>query len=123
MVRTWKTTTAGILNIVSGVFVLISGITIVSLLGQPMATYVADYVMYSMKLSGTPNTSFVTMIIVTLAVALIVLGIISLLGGIYSLRRSVWGLALTGAIFAFSYLPPLGIPAIILIALSKHEFE
>ena len=123
MERTWKLKTAGTINIISGTFLLIGGIIIVSLLGQPaMATTWASYAMYSMGLSGTPSASFVTMFIIILATVLIVPGVISLLGGIYALRRSVWGLALAGSIFTCFYLLPLGIPAIITTALSKREF-
>jgi len=45
MKRTWKPITAGILNMISGVFFFIGGITIVGV-GKPMATMVAGYVMY-----------------------------------------------------------------------------
>lgn len=123
MERTWMSTTAGILSIISGAFFLIGGITIVSLLSQPtMATSWASYAMYSMGLSGTPSASFVTTFVITLATVLIVPGIVSLLGGIYALKRSLWGLALAGPVLVFFYLPPLGIPAIIFTALSKKEF-
>ena len=99
MERTWKPTTAGILNIISGAFFLIGGITVLSLLGQPiMATPWASYAMYSMGLSGTPSASFVTTFIVILATVLIVPGVVSMLGGFYSIKRSVWGLALAGSI-------------------------
>ena len=99
MERTWRPTTVGILNIISGVFFLIGGITVLSLLGQPiMATPWASYAMYSMGLSGTPNASFVTTFIVILATVLIVPGVVSMLGGFYSIKRSVWGLALAGSI-------------------------
>ena len=48
-----------------------------------------------------------------------------IVGGIFALRRRVWGLALAGAICAF--LVPagfiLGILAIIFVAMGKREFE
>lgn len=123
MERTWKPTTAGILNIISGVFFLIGGITVLGLLGQPiMVTSWASYAMYSMGLSGTPSASFITTFIVILATALIVPGVVSILGGIYSIKRSVWGLALAGSISTFLSSIFLGIPAVIFIALSKREF-
>ena len=123
MERTWKPTTAGILNIISGVFFLIGGITVLSLLGQPiMATPWASYAMYSMGLSGTPSASFVTTFIVILATVLIVPGVVSMLGGFYSIKRSVWGLALAGSISTFLSSVFLGIPAIVFIALSRREF-
>ena len=118
----WMPAAAGILNIISGVFVLIGGIAVATALGTPMAMAVTRYYMYSVGSSATITPSDVTIVIGILAAVLIVFGIVSALGGIYSLNRNVWGLALAGAIFAFFYLPPLGIPAVIFITLSRNEF-
>jgi uncharacterized membrane protein len=55
---------------------------------------------------------------------LIVLGIVAIVGGIYALRRRLWGLALAGSICAL--LGPwalLGILAIVFVSLGKGEFE
>ena len=123
MERTWKPTTAGILNVISGTCFLVGGITVLSLLGQPVvATPWAGYAMYSMGNSGAPSASFVTTFIVILAIALVVPGVVSILGGIYSIRRSVWGLALAGSISTLLASVFLGVPAIVLITLSRREF-
>ena len=123
MERTRKPTTVGILNIISGAFFLVGGITVLSLLGQPiMATPWASYAMYSMGLGGAPSASFVTTFIVILALVLIVPGVVSILGGVYSIKRSVWGLALAGSVSTFLSSVFLGIPAILFIALSRREF-
>ena len=114
--------TAGVLNIISGTFFLIGGIAVATALGTPMAEAVADYVMYSLGSASTLTPSVITIVLGILAAVLIIPGTVSLSGGIYALKRSLWGLAIAGAIFAFFYLPPLGIPAIIFIALSKGEF-
>jgi len=123
MQRTWMPTAVGILNVVSGAFLLIGGIAVIAALDTPMATSVASYVMYSMELSNAPDTSVVSTIIVILATVLIVPAIVSILGGICALKRGIWGLALAGSILSFFYLPFLGLPAIVLIALSKSTFE
>ncbi|HEX76694.1 MAG TPA: hypothetical protein G4O12_08990 [Dehalococcoidia bacterium] len=122
MKRTWKPTTAGVLNIISGIFLFIGGISVLGLLGQPMAASWANYVMYSVELSGAPSMSFVTTIIVILATALIVPGVLSILGGICSVKRSVWGMALAGSISTLLSVTFLGIPAIILTVVSRREF-
>ena len=120
--RTWMPTTAGILNIISGVFVLIGGIAVATM-DTTMVTAIISYYSYSVG-PGVPLTPLViTIFIVGLAAGLIISGIISISGGICALRRRLWGLALTGAIFTFSYLPPTGIPAIVFTALSKKEFR
>ena len=49
-------------------------------------------------------------------------GILALLGGIYALRRRLWGLALAGSLATILFLPVFGIPAIILTSHSEREF-
>jgi hypothetical protein len=62
----------------------------------------------------------------------IVLGLIAIAGGIFAIRRKVWGLALAGAICAIVpphpwgeliWTPVLGIFAVVLVALSRNEFS
>jgi len=122
MSRTWKPTTAGIINIVCGVFFLIGGIAVFSAWGTPTATSFAGYVMYTMGQSGTPDTSYTNTVVTVMALACIIPGIISVLGGIYSIRRRLWGMALAGSISTFIYSLFFGIPAIIFTAISKKEF-
>jgi len=54
-----------------------------------------------------------------------ILGAVAIAGGIYALKRRVWGLAFAGAICAFLIPPPfvLGILAIIFVVMGKGEFE
>ena len=47
----------------------------------------------------------------------------ALVGGIFSLQRKRWGLALAGAIVAILPFSLLGMTALVLIVLSKNEFE
>jgi len=51
----------------------------------------------------------------------IMIAIVAVAGGLCALKRRAWGLALAGSIC--SVFCWLGIPAIILIALSKQEFS
>jgi hypothetical protein len=57
------------------------------------------------------------------AIFFVVFAVLAIIGGIYTLRRKHWGWALTGAIFAFLPFNLLGLASIILVALSKREFE
>ena len=47
----------------------------------------------------------------------------ALVGGIFTLQRKRWGLALAGAIVAILPFSLLGMAAIVLIILSKNEFK
>jgi hypothetical protein len=50
-------------------------------------------------------------------------GVLGIIGGVFSLRKKNWGLALAGAIAGTLVFFPCGIPAIIFTAISKPEFE
>lgn len=52
---------------------------------------------------------------------LIILGVISLMGGIYAIQRRNFGLALVGGIFVIPSI--LGLIGMILVAVSKDEFH
>jgi hypothetical protein len=59
----------------------------------------------------------------------IIFGLLALLGGVFSMMRKKWGLALVGSIFALLSFGMggigslLGLIALILVAISKSEFE
>ena len=95
MKRTWKPTMAGILNIISGVLLLIGGITIINLSGTPMAAAIASYYLYSAGSSSAVTPADAGLIISVAAALLIVLGAVALLDGICAVKRKFWGLALT----------------------------
>lgn len=105
MEKTWKPTTAGILSIIAGCIAVVTGIVVV-LLGTLIGGF---FGLPWPGLFGIPSLIF---------------GIIAIVGGIYALRRQVWGLALAGAICAL--VGPwaiLGLLAIIFVSLGKGEFE
>ena len=57
------------------------------------------------------------------AVFLVIFGILAIVGGVFTLRRKTWGMALTGAIAASMVFFPCGIAAVIFVALGKPEFN
>jgi hypothetical protein len=57
----------------------------------------------------------------TVGLVAVMIGIVAVAGGLCALKRRVWGLALAGSICSVPCW--LGVPAIILIALSKQEFS
>ena len=108
--KTWKPTAAGILSIMGGAFILAVGL---------------GGIIHAELAAGTSfRWPFDTVSIV--------LGLIAIVGGIFAIRRQVWGLALAGAICALFphhpygsliWSPVLGILAIVFVALSKNEFS
>ena len=104
----------GILAIVSGGFKLLGflGLFAASLV-FPITTATI------LPTCGVGELTILLIIIIPLAI----LGILAIVGGIYALQRKKWGLALAGSIAAFLPWSFLGLASIILIALSKNEFE
>jgi hypothetical protein len=107
MEKTWKPTTAGILSIIAGAMQTIGGI-VVGVIGGSVAA-----------LAAIPG---IGSIFAAIAIPLIIIGIVAIVGGIYALRRRVWGLALAGCICSLVGPWILGIPAIIFVSMGKSEF-
>jgi len=104
MEKTWKPTAAGILSIVGGVINAIWGLVVAVLFGTTFGFFGMGW----LGAIGGPA---------------IVCGIIAIVGGIYALKRRIWGLALAGSICAL--IGPAGICgilAIVFVALGKREF-
>jgi hypothetical protein len=104
MEKTWKPPVAGVLAIIAGALEVIFGM--VFAIGVGIG-------------AGIIGMGWLSAIFAPL----IIFGIIAIVGGIYALRRKVWGLALAGSICAL--IGPwfiLGILAIIFVALGKGEF-
>ena len=115
MEKTKKPTTAGILDIVSGAFAIMWFIMLMiaravtsGAWGIPGMEYIPE---------------FVPAILSGIAVPTLIIGIFALTGGIYALQRKLWGLALAGSIAATIFWFFIGIPAIVLTAQSREEFE
>ena len=110
--KTWMPMTAGILDIICGTWALFVAFILTFLGG--LLRVVANI------------PPMVAPLLAVLAVPFAILGILAIVGGVYALRRKVWGLALAGSIGAL-FAPPwfwlLGIAAIVFTTLSKSEFE
>ena len=59
----------------------------------------------------------------SIAIPCIISTILSLIGGVFAIQRKKWGLALAGSIAAIFPTFIFGVAAVVLIALSKNEFE
>jgi hypothetical protein len=62
-------------------------------------------------------------VILVFSVLLALPSIVGIIGGIFSLKRTMWGWVLAGTICNILYFNILGIPALTLTILSKKEFR
>jgi hypothetical protein len=120
MERTWKPLTAGILTIIAGSSGIGGGVLIViygGLLGLGGA--LAEVFGESMGMV----IALIAGIVGVYGFAIIIMGIIAIICGIFTLRRRHWGLALAGAILATICSTLLGLLSIIFVSIGKDEFS
>ena len=120
--RTWKPTTAGILNIISG------ALSVQSVIGLVVAIFVAGDIRQSILGACPPEyLPLVAPLIPTILIILLLLSIIvtvfPVIGGVFALQREKWGWALAGSIIAIIGALPLGVASTIFVAIAKDEFE
>ncbi|MFC2024288.1 hypothetical protein ACFLTJ_01735 [Chloroflexota bacterium] len=113
IVKTWKPTVGGILSIIAGIFAIGSSLAILPTGPASLGPF-----------WGIPwNQEFLSTFALGFGISRIILGVISIVGGIYAMRRHYWWLALGGSILAIPIIPPLGILAIIFVSLGRKEFS
>ena len=118
MEKTWKPTVSGILNVITGSLMLIGSILLI--IGYLCFT---SGITVIPGIEAYPAAWIAPTVIIILAVYTFVIGVLSLIGGIYALQRRKWGLALTGSIAAIFGSQLFGILATIFTAMSRNEFE
>ena len=114
--RTGKPVAAGIINIVIGSICVLSALCI----GFGMLTFLPSYIdLFDMPTYlSTHLCDFVSYF----AWKFGVLGILSIIGGVFNLRRRIWGLALAGSIAATLLTLGGAVVSVILTTVSRDEF-
>jgi hypothetical protein len=108
--RTAKPVVAGIFNICSGAG-CVMGVLALLVIGV-------------IFLAAGENTPAIIGVIFLLAsIPLAIIGILSIVGGIYSIQRKMYSLALAGSIAAACVSTLMGITSIVLTVISKNEFS
>jgi len=117
MENTSKPTIAGILIIIAGALEVLGSI------GVFIASTMIG-VMPGMPAGQIPP--FLPPLLAGVGVIVLIAAVISIVGGVYTLKRKIWGLGLAGAILPIFFGGllglALGIAGIVLLALSKKEF-
>jgi hypothetical protein len=117
--KTWKPTTAGVLNIITGALSFFGafgmGIGLIFVSSNSQFIFSAREMPFAL-----PTAALVLSVLTFLSVVYTVLTIV---GGVFALQRKRWGWALAGSIVAILSVLPLGVLSTIFVALSKEEFE
>jgi hypothetical protein len=111
MSKTKKPIIGGILTIISGLLGILGIISYAIGLGDVGSGFAKG-----------DMPPFVPSIIFGMPIPSLIIALLALVGGVFAIRRKQWRWSLTGSIAAALSLILLGIPAIVLIALSKDEF-
>ena len=112
MVKTKRPIIGGILTILSGLLGTVGIISYSIGLGDPGS-----------GIGKGDMPPFVPSIIFGMSIPAIVIAILAVIGGVFALMRKRWRWSLAGSIAAALSLIILGIPAVVMIALSKDEFS
>jgi len=120
--RTWKATTAGILNIIAG------GLSGLGALGLIIAIFaIGSLSPMIMEYLPPEEAPFITPLIVPILVVYLVISIVTtvfpIVGGVYALQRRKWGWALAGSIIVIFGSSIIGILSTVFVAMAKDEFE
>lgn len=112
--------------LIAGIFLIIAGIEGLAL-GGFLAAFGGEI---ASTMGAIPGGDEVGGIFLVCGIIFMIFGILALVGGIMSATRKSWGMALVGAIFGlfclgFVFLEAslLSLIALILIAISKDEFQ
>ena len=118
-----KSTVGGVLSIVAGALGLLSGL-LLAFFGVFFGALFNNQDLFTA--STAPPDQFVTFLTITYAVMgvfYIGIGVLSIVGGIFSLQRKHWGWALAGAIGGTLSFLPVGVAAVVLVAMGRSEFN
>lgn len=110
---------AGILDVVSGAIGMVGSIYFV-ILSQVFRSL---HEMLKLDPFVIQRTEEIINRIIAVPFILVFIGIIAIIGGVYTLQRRIWMLALAGAISSCIVFPVFGLPSIIITALAREEFR
>ncbi|MDD4874141.1 MAG: hypothetical protein PHE15_04120 [Dehalococcoidales bacterium] len=115
----WMPVAGGILNIASGLIGLIATAFLVAF-SVTLGASIAREVLSSLGFLqiGIPIT-----IIWLFAIPMLIISVVSIIGGVYAVNKRNWGLALAGAMCSIVPSQVIGVIAVIFIVISKKEFK
>ena len=119
--KTWRPVTAGILNIITGVF---SAAGAIGLLIVVISVDTSKFLVAVVPPEDLPFIApLVNMILISLLVLSVFHTVFPIVGGVFAIQRKRWKWSLTGSIVAILAVFPLGVASTIFVAIAKDEFK
>lgn len=114
----------GVLSIVSGALGILSGLAMVAFgIFFKWLMMFGDSYSYDAGMTAEQVGTLLGVFYGVTGGFWVLFGVLALVGGIYAVRKKLWGLALAGAIGSVLTCFPIGVVAIIFTAMAKPEFE
>jgi hypothetical protein len=115
-------TVGGIMSIVSGSLGILTGIflVLVGVFFNWLIFFSESSVGYDPAAEGV--ATFIAIIYGVMGLGYCLLGVLALVGGIFCIKRKLWGLALAGAIASVLTFLPTGVVAIVFTSMARLEF-
>jgi len=114
-----KSQIGGVLSIVAGALGVIGGLFMFLFVPIINIAIQTDPTASSFTLD---ELSVLNAIFIVSGVVAIILSALAITGGVFSIKKKSFGMALTGAIVSIFTVFPLGIAAVILISMGRNEF-
>ena len=111
---------AGVLGIIAGILCLITG---AALIGLGLTVGGTENCYYYWGDYYCESTDEILWFLVGPGIGLLLLAILSIIGSSIALTKRHFPIAVMGSVFALLSFWPLGLPALILMAMSKEDFE
>jgi hypothetical protein len=116
-----KATAGGILTIVSSVLGIITGLFVMAV--PLMFKYMLESDYYGFATEGAEALAVVGFVYAGMGLIFVLIGVLGIVGGIFTIKRKLWALSLAGAIAGSILFYPLGIVAVILVSMAQPEFK
>jgi hypothetical protein len=117
-----KATVGGILTIVSSVLGIITGLFIMAIPLLFKYMLGSDYYGFTNQ-EEVDVLAVMGFMYVGMGFIFVLIGVLGIVGGFFTIKRKLWALSLAGAIAASILFYPLGIVAVILVSMAQPEFK
>ena len=117
--KTWKPVMAGILDIASGIIIMFISIYLVIM--SQLFLWIHKNLNLNTTVINLDQVKYYIEKYEIFPIIFVIIGIIPIIGGVYSLQRRIWSFALIGSIFSLLF-PFFGIPSLIITCFAQKEF-